>query len=216
MKIKTENFVHDIKTAGVIAGLSLTLNACHERPLTQQQIDTISCKTDSAVKKHQEYIFAENLKKLSAARIDDIREKNRKIVKRLAKAYIVNTILNPDLRHIMIQSINNETVVFEYSELFESEYEFSSNINSGYIYKNERWFYDLMMYLNNNYSDRQLLNGAFFKVIKNEYAKNMFEKNTERIEFFQKSFDSVSRREDSVYNNVWNKYAQEVKKSNQR
>lgn len=219
MSIKKENIINNIKTAGIVAGLSLTLNACHEKALTQQQMDVVTQKTDSAVNKHHEYRFVKMGAEFSGVKANKFHEKNRALVKDYSKSYIKNNITKSDLRKMMLKSLYGEEFVSdenEFIEFYADSVSDTKHINAHYIRRNERWFYDLIMYLNNNYSDRQLLNSEFFKIVKNKKLKCEFEFNTNEIEKMHRYSENMSKRGDVIYNQIRDKYVNEVKKSKQR
>jgi len=113
---------------------------------------------------------------------------NRDIVKRCAKKYIRAHIMERNLFKFMMGSIKYEhmdflmsdNVAYDLSEYEESEY--ITDVFSANIRKNQRWFNDLMLYLSGKYTDGQLLNADFFRVINNKRARAMFIENMRNID----------------------------------
>ena len=113
---------------------------------------------------------------------------NRKIVKSCAKKYIFANVCERNLLKFMLNSLKYEhldfmtsdNVSYSLSEYEESEY--ITDVFSDRIRKDERWFNDLMLYLSGVYTDGQLLNADFFRVINNPRAKKNFVENTKCID----------------------------------
>ena len=116
------------------------------------------------------------------------RRANHDIVKRCAKKYIRAHIMERNLFKFMMTSIKYEhmdflvsdNVAYDLSEYEESEY--ITDVFSANIQKNQRWFNDLMLYLSGKYTDGQLLNADFFRVINNKRARAMFIENMRHID----------------------------------
>lgn len=219
--MKKENIISNVKTAAVVATAVLSLNTGCKKTLTEQQRNTVEHKTDSAVNQISEYRLTQKFSDVAKDNLQTLRSKNRKMVKEYTIKYIKNQNYKQALRQFMLQAINDEAVNFDCSEFVEIESEefvsFDDNIiAANYLRNTERWFYDLMLYLNNNYTDRQLLNSEFFKVINDKNLKANFEKNAKNIEYMQKHIDFFAERGNKIYNQTYTKYENEVKNSKQR
>lgn len=114
---------------------------------------------------------------------------NHNIVKKCAQKYIRKNIAESGLSKFMLSSIQYEHmdfmlsdyVVYDVTDYEESEY--ITDVFSARIRENQHWFNDLMLYLSGAYTEGQLLNADFFKVIQNNRARQMFIDNAKRISF---------------------------------
>lgn len=221
-----DKLVHDIKTVGVAVGTALTMHACGnvDRTLTPEQLQTVEHKTDSAKRVHPEYKMAEALYGLCTTKTEEYHKANVGLVKKYSKEYIENNIQNTKLRKFMLNVLINEAVGFDYidedkdveTDSIADNADFDYVPPMRYIRRNERWFNDLMMYLNSHYTDRQLLNSEFFKVVKDKNLRKKFESNTQQIEYLQPSLDFTVEREAAIQSELRNKYTQEVLNTKQR
>ena len=215
--MKKENILHDLKTAGIVTTMAVTLNACGPKPLNEQELQTIEHKVDSAVNVHHEYIMASGLSDLCQAKIQEFRIANRDMVKTYAKAYIKRNIKDVKLNQYMLNAVQYENM--NQMLAFCDSCEVSENVETiltdtvSYIRNNQRWFNDLMLYLAFKYNDRQLLNSDFFKVINNPSMKKKFEYNTKDIERIKPSLDFALERKKAIHDGLYRKYEQEVKRS---
>jgi hypothetical protein len=224
--MKKENIVHDLKTAAVVATGVLALNSCGKnKTLTPEQLQTVEHKIDSAKHFHREYKMAEDLSDLCSSKIEEYHNANVGLVKKYSKEYIEKNIQKPQLRKFMLTAVINEKVVSDYIDDSDSNIETDSVTNDTdfdclspmrYIRNNERWFNDLMMYLTSKYTDRQLLNSEFFKVIKDKKLRKNFEFNTNQIENLQPSLDFTIERKAAIQSELRNKYTKEVLHTKQR
>lgn len=127
----------------------------------------------------------------------DYRRSSKNLVKTYADKYLRKNITNRDLLSFMLGAIERENVNFEYAESdFVSEYNEDVEVvdtTDGYMTKirqDNRWFYDLMLYLNDKYTERQLLNSEFFKTVKDKYLLKTFSKNADIIDKLSGSIQS--------------------------
>ena len=119
----------------------------------------------------------------------DYRRYSKNLVKTYADKYVRKNIKQRDLVSFMLKAIEHENV-----NLAVDESDFVSEYNEGVesvdttdrymtqIRQDNRWFYDLMLYLNDKYTERQLLNSEFFKTVKDKYLLKTFSKNADIIE----------------------------------
>ena len=209
--MKKETFINDVKTAGVVVGAALVLNACSgDRALSEKQMQTVYHKTDSAVNANNHYRVARAMNDIAGKKINEYRAKNKSLVKKYSASYIKSAIKEEKLYKFMMTAMKYETMALDGDIIVDSEDyidygERNSNIN--YIRRNERWFNDLMMYLSGKYNDRQLLNSEFFKVIKDKNLRHSFEHNTKQIE----KLSGISHETDSVQNIIYTKCLNEYK-----
>lgn len=119
----------------------------------------------------------------------DYRRSSKNLVKTYADKYLRKNINNRDLLSFMLNAIERENVnlcggdsdfVSEYNEDVESVDTTDRYMTQ--IRQDNRWFYDLMLYLNDKYTERQLLNSEFFKVIKDKDLLKTFSKNANIID----------------------------------
>ncbi len=214
--MKKENIISDIKTAGVVATASLTLASCNPKPLSESQLQMVQHKTDSAANTNNEYRIARTLTFLVDDRIEQYRNANMNMVKKYSMSYIKRDIKDATLRKYMIDAMLNEKSYdiemadnIEYSDSADTE---NVSQTMQYIRNNQRWFNDLMLYLNGKYTDRQLLNSEFFKIIKDYELKRRFEYNTVRIEELTKNTTFLSQRQDSIRGKIYDKYVREAQR----
>lgn len=120
--------------------------------------------------------------------VKEYKIENRKIVKSCAKKYVRANIAEHGLFKFMMGAIKYEHMDFmmnddvSYTLVDYEESEYITDVFSKNIEKNQRWFNDLMLYLSGKYTDGQLLNAEFFRVIDNPRAKHEFIENTKRID----------------------------------
>lgn len=219
--MKKEKVISDVKTgvAVTFAAASLSLNSCRTtaKQLTPEQLQTIEHRTDSAQKKHHEYTMADGLYDLCESRIKEFREANKTLVKRYSRAYIDKYIQSPQMRQIMLKTMNNEFFVPMYDDYVEESDFGACDIESDNtkvmrgIRNEQRWYYDLLLYLSDKYTDRQLLNSEFFKIINNPALKRQFEYNTRRIEEIKPGMDFAVQRKAEIHKELVCKYTNEEK-----
>ena len=157
--MKKENVISDIKTAGVVAAASLTLASCNPKPLSESQLQIVEHKTDSAANANNEYRIAKTLNVLFDDRIEQYRNANMGLVKKYSMSYIKRDIKDAALRKYMIDAILNKNS-YDIEMADNVEYDNSADTENvsqtmQYIRNNQRWFNDLMLYLNGKYTDRQ-------------------------------------------------------------
>ena len=217
--MKKETAISDIKTAVVVGGAVLTMNAC-QRPLSDAQIQNINHKTDSAVKVDANYRLADNFGSYSSKKIEGYRKNNKELVKKYATRYIEKERIEAELRKFMLNSIKYETMALDIANSEDSDEEYSdigerkTYVND--IRRNQRWFNDLMLYLSGKYNDRQLLNSEFFRVIKDKNLRDNFERNTKQIEYFNGVIETTSKNKERIYNKYLQEYTESEKKSKHR
>lgn len=217
--MKKETVISDIKTAVVVAGAALTMNAC-QRPLSDAQIQNINRKTDSAIKADANYRLADDFGSYSSKKLEMHRNNNKELVKKYARRHIEKERFEAELKKFMLNSIKCETMALdtvvdciageEYSDVVERK----TYIND--IRRNQRWFNDLMLYLAGKYNDRQLLNSEFFKVIKDKKLRSDFERNTQQIENLSSVVETTKESKNRIYNKYLQEYTESEKNSKHR
>ena len=214
--MKKENIISDIKTAAVVATAAMTLSGCGHKELSESQLQMVQHKTDSAVNANNEYRIARTLTFLVDDRIEQYRNANMNMVKKYSMSYIKRDIKDATLRKYMIDAILNKNSYdiemadnIEYNDSADTE---NVSQTMQYIRNNQRWFNDLMLYLNGKYTDRQLLNSEFFKIIKNDELKRRFEYNTGKIEELTKNTTFLSQRQDTIRGKIYDKYVREAQR----
>jgi len=147
---------------------------------------------------------------------------NHDIVKKCAKAYIHKNISERGLLRFMLSSFKYEHmdfmladyVSYDLSEYEESEY--ITDVYSSKIRENQRWFNDLMLYLNGKYTDGQLLNSDFFRVIQNKHAQQMFIANTQRIDLLTQYKAKATQQKVGEAKSTIEKFANENQRQEQK
>ena len=145
----------------------------------------------------------------------DYRRANTKMLKQAVDKYVRVNVRDAKLLKFMLNSVKYENVnmgfenssdwVGEYNE--DGESYSAENEQMTMIRRDYRWFNDLMLYLNDKYSERQLLKTEFFKTMNNRKLMQDFTKNTEIIESLscsikQEYANAKQNIENSVQDNV--------------
>lgn len=145
----------------------------------------------------------------------DYRRANKEMLKQVVDKYVRVNVRDAKLLKFMLNSVKYENVnmgfenssdwVDEYNE--DGESYSAENEQMTKIRRDYRWFNDLMLYLNDKYSERQLLKTEFFKTMNNRKLMQDFTKNTEIIESLscsikQEYANAKQNIENSVQDNV--------------
>lgn len=145
----------------------------------------------------------------------DYRRANKEMLKQAVDKYVRVNVRDAKLLKFMLNSVKYENVnmgfenstdwVGEYNE--DGESYSAENEQMTMIRRDYRWFNDLMLYLNDKYSERQLLKTEFFKTMNNRKLMQDFTKNTEIIESLscsikQEYANTKQNIENSVQDNV--------------
>ena len=145
----------------------------------------------------------------------DYRRANKEMLKQAVDKYVRVNVRDAKLLKFMLNSVKYENVnmgfenstdwVGEYNE--DGESYSAENEQMTKIRRDYRWFNDLMLYLNDKYSERQLLKTEFFKTMNNRKLMQDFTKNTEIIESLscsinQEYANAKQNIENSVQDNV--------------
>lgn len=145
----------------------------------------------------------------------DYRRANKEMLKQAVDKYVRVNVRDAKLLKFMLNSVKYENVnmgfenstdwVGEYNE--DGESYSAENEQMTMIRRDYRWFNDLMLYLNDKYSERQLLKTEFFKTMNNRQLMQDFTKNTEIIESLscsikQEYANAKQNIENSVQDNV--------------
>lgn len=145
----------------------------------------------------------------------DYRRANKEMLKQAVDKYVRVNVRDAKLLKFMLNSVKYENVnmgfenstdwVDEYNE--DGESYSAENEQMTKIRRDYRWFNDLMLYLNDKYSERQLLKTEFFKTMNNRKLMQDFTKNTEIIESLscsikQEYANAKQNIENSVQDNV--------------
>jgi hypothetical protein len=212
--MKNNKIVSDVKKAGVVATAVLTLNACGHKQSSESQTQTAYHKADSALTVHPEYRIASALIDLCETRINEYRNANKNLVKSYSRDYIKQNLTDAALAKFMLNAINNDSVLFE---LDDDDYENDTisvdTLNTmPYIRRTQRWFNDMMLYLKDKYTEQQLLNSDFFKVINSPELQRQFKYNTSKMEQLRSSMEFPLERKKTIKTEVFNKYVKETKR----
>ncbi|MCQ2571722.1 MAG: hypothetical protein MJ165_01855 [Alphaproteobacteria bacterium] len=145
----------------------------------------------------------------------DYRRANKEMLKQAVDKYVRVNVRDAKLLKFMLNSVKYENVNmgFENSTDWVGEYNedgescSAENEQMTMIRRDYRWFNDLMLYLNDKYSERQLLKTEFFKTMNNRKLMQDFTKNTEIIESLscsikQEYANAKQTFENSVQDNV--------------
>jgi len=212
--MKKEKIFSGFKNASVIAGLAFALHSCGEKPLTETQTQVVQHKMDSALNVHPEYRTATSMLELCEWRSEEFKTANKEMVTFYSVEYIKHNIDDSDLRRFMFNAmLKNKTISWSDEPADTDSLSGNNNIKMmRQVRHNQKWFNDAMLYLMDKYDEAQLLKSDFFKVINNSRFKHNFKKNAEFIQEMNKYIKFASERQVIIRNELWNKYAKEVKK----
>lgn len=138
--------------------------------------------------------YAKNTLMILRDALADYRISNKNLAKIYAEKYLRTHMHDTRLIRFMINAIKYENVnmgvenygfVSEYDEEPDGVEYVDKYLQK--IRKNQRWFFDLMLYLDGKYTDRQLLNSEFVKIIKKRDFVQKFSKNAEIIDCLSKN-----------------------------
>lgn len=160
--------------------------------------------------------YAKNTLMILRDALADYRISNKNLAKIYAEKYLRTHMHDTRLIRFMINAIKYENVnmgvenydfVSEYDEEPDGVEYVDKYLQK--IRKNQRWFFDLMLYLDGKYTDRQLLNSEFMKVIKKRDFMQRFSKNAEII-------DCLSKNIAAEYANYKQKITNQTKENTQQ
>lgn len=222
--MKKETIVNDIKTAGVVVTATMTMSACNnikDKPLNESEKVVALQKTDSIARQNPCYTLSQSVIDVCNNRIMVYQQRNKNIVKRGAKQHIHQQISDSKRRSLLMNIVNNESITGGFELDDNGYYMIDDNnaderVNAEFIRENYRWINDLLLYLNNTYTDRQLLKTEFFKVLNNKRMEKDFIANTEQIEALKTTLDTATKQGMTIYEEAWNKSVADIKKSRQR
>lgn len=209
--------VSGVKKAGVIATAVFTIASCGNKGLSESQTKIVEHKTDSALAVHPEYRMATGLLAICESKNKVYHDANKNLVKMYTRDYIKNNIQDKLLREFMLnyleQTITNPSMICDEIEADSIDPGVKvSALTMRHMRRDQRWFYDLMLYLSDKYNDKQLLNSQFFKVVDDPEFKTKFEYFTSKIDFVNSSVEFAVERKKIIREQTWNKYAKEVQK----
>lgn len=210
--MKKENLISRIKTAGVVATAVVSLNSCEQKNIQDDSLSIIY-KADSAASVRPEYKNMANAIMLYQAQIETYKDANKNMLRYYAENYINHTVKNARVRKFLLSAMEEQLLV-EASDLDIDEFLYQSadldlsDVTQMRFYRrNQRWYNDLVMYLADKYNERQLLNGDFFKTIRNTELEKTFEYNTKQIERLKKVREIALNREMGIREDLWQQYS---------
>lgn len=137
--------------------------------------------------------FAKNTLAILTDALQGYRIMNKNLAKLYAEKHLRARLRDPKLVAFMLNALKYEDVnrggeiLSYYFEDTDADVEIAvENAVDHYmqlIRSDHRWFTDLMLFLNDKYTARQLLNSDFVKVVKNRDFLRVFAKNAEAIDF---------------------------------
>ena len=199
------------------ATMALSLNSCGQEQTTENEVQAATFKADSAAQKTPGYIATTNSLHLYEARINEYRENNKNMVKIYASEYLRKHIKDVRLRNFLISALGNQ-VLIDVSDFDVDEIACDvADINKHYVNKmrlfrrNQRWYNDLSLYLSDKYNEKQFLKSKFFDVVNNPELKETFKRNTNQMEQLNLLASVASKRQSTIYNDLWNHYMDETK-----
>ena len=223
--MKKETIVNDVKTAGVAIVATMTMSACNNvksKPLSEKEKAVAVHRTDSVANQNAQYRLAHTMTDFCNENITKLRAKNKSIVKKASQQYVQKQIKEAQIRYILSDIIKNEQITgsFEIDDdgfyMVDDVVNNDTCVNADFIRDNYRWVNDLLLYLNDKYTDRQLLKTEFFKILNDKKLEREFTRNTDNIEHFKVTLDMASKNANSIYDKVWEKNVADIKQSRQR
>lgn len=212
-----DNVLSKVKTAGAVATAIVTLNACEQKPVTEDAVQRIIHKTDSAANVSPEYQTTTNAINFYEARLKMYRNANKSMLKYYAKDYITKKIKDVRLCNFLAESMENQMMIditdldMDTPDGIIGDFDVC-NINRLRLFRrNQRWFNDLVLYLSDRCDEQQFLSGPFFETIKNTKLKKAFEYNAKQMDQLNSVVASASKRRSVIYEDLWNKYLNEEK-----
>ena len=212
--MKKEKIVSGVKSAAVVATAVFTMNSCGNKQLSESQLQMVQHKTDSALSVHPEYTTANTILELCEMKIAEYRDANKSIVRNYARDYIKKNIKDAALAKFMLGVMNDNAVLFLSDDDDNENDTISVNTltTMRYVRRTQRWFNDMILYLNGRYTEQQLLNSNFFNVVNSAELKRKFEYNTKQIYKVQSCMEFPLNRKNTIQTEVFNKYQKEVKR----
>lgn len=214
--------VSDLKTAGVVAATTLTLNVYGAKQLSENQMQIIQHKTDSAAKVDNEYISVLNEVDLYNTKIKEYHDVNKRIAQMYVEQYIKQNIEDLSWRRYMLDAVKNNTLIndidFDEDKIdnLPDDVDMCSLDTMYQICYEYRWFNDFILYMTDRYTDKQLLKSGFFKVMNDDFFKQVFEYNIKRMDALEAKKIEAEQKSNAIHKEIWNKYASEVKKTRKR
>ena len=149
----------------------------------------------------------------------DYRRANKDMLKLAVNKYVRSNIYDATLLRFMLNSVQYENVNMGFGNSSDWVSEYCEDVESVsavdeqmvIIRRDYRWFNDLMLYLNDKYSERQLLKSEFFRTVNDKALLQNFTKNTEIIE---KLTNSIQQEYANTKQNVENAVQDNVKTNN--
>ena len=212
--MKKEKIVSGVKSAAVVATAVFTMNSCGNKQLSESQLQMVQHKTDSALSVHPEYAIANTTLELCEAKIAEYRDANKSIVRNYARDYIKKNIKDAALARFMLGAMNDNTLLFTSDNDGDESDTIPVNTltTMRYVRRTQRWFNDMILYLNGRYTEQQLLNSNFFNVVNSAELKRKFEYNTKQIDKVQSCMEFPLKRKNTIQTEVFDKYQKEVKR----
>lgn len=212
--MKKEKIVSGIKNAAVVATAVFTMNSCGNKQLSEGQLQMAQHKTDSALSVHPEYTIANATIELCEMKIAEYRNANKGIVRNYARDYIKKNIKDAALARFMLGAMNDDTLLFAPDNDGDESDTIPVNTltTMRYVRRTQRWFNDMILYLNGRYTEQQLLKSDFFNVINSAELKRKFEYNTKQIEYVNSCMEFPLSRKNAIQTEVFNKCQKEVKR----
>ncbi len=199
-----------IKTAGVIATAAFALNSCEQKNGTEyDDMAAVQYKTDSVANTRPEYKTTSRAIDLYAEKIQNCKDANKKLLRLYASGYLLRNIGDVRLRNFMLDGLDNRVLIdvsdFDTDEIACEIADVDQAIANKmrFIRRNHRWYNDLLMYLSDKYTEKQLLKSDFFNVINAPELKKQFVQNTQQLEKLNSVSATASARQNRIYEDLW-------------
>lgn len=212
-----DNVMSKVKTAGAVTTAIVTLNACEQKPVTEDAVQCVIYKTDSAANASPEYQTTTNAINFYEAKLKMYKNANKSMLKYYAKDYITKKIKDIRLCNFLAESLENQMIIDITDLDMDTPDEIIDDfgvrdVNKLRLFRrNQRWFNDLVLYLTDRCDEQQFLSGSFFETIKNIRLKKAFEYNTKQMDQLNSVIASASKRRSVIYEDLWDKYLNEEK-----
>ena len=217
---KIDNILHGVKTATLIAGLSLTMNSCSDADKAaekQKETMVVSRKTDSILAQNPMYRLSCSINEISRMYLAEYKRENKDLVRVNAIRYLPKVVNDAEIRNMMLKILQQDfsaDLYCDVAEIYENvcvDEKVKCDIRTNY-----RWFNNVLLYLCGKYTEDQFLKTDFFKLINNERAYNTFKNNAESIKTFSEILKASDKQMNSLHDKAWNQSVQEYRKEKQR
>ena len=207
MKNANKKILKVSKITTLLFMLVWLLTAC-EKELSQEEKNAIIYNVEILAQNNDAYKLSENVLDLCAHQAEIFRRANKSIVLRNAKLFIESNVSDSVSKKKMLSELSAYTNIY----CTPKDRKDGFLLNTSDVRKNNKWFNDLIMYLNDVYTDSQFLTSEFFYVIQDVSLREQFISNAEKIANYNHVAGIAKTQKSKVYNKIMNDCIAEYKK----